>query len=148
LNRDDGKSLRPDSSPGHTLHEGADGAVVCRPSPGDEFQSAENVHILETWNTGRDTAVSIARARLGPGKETETHLLRTTQERYLIDSGKGEVRIGTMEPRKVARGDVVFIPANVSQSIRNTGATDLVFYCICTPPFDADNYQSLSTRMG
>jgi mannose-6-phosphate isomerase-like protein (cupin superfamily) len=135
--------MRPERSPDHTLYEGADGAVICRPSPGDEFHSTENVHILETWHSARDRAVSIARARLEPGKETETHLLRTTQERYLIGSGEGEVRIGTMKPRQVACGDVVFIPAGVSQSIRNTGETDLVFYCICTPPFDADNYLSL-----
>ena len=135
--------MRPDQSPAHTLHEGTDGAVVCRPSPDDEFASAENVYMLESWNTARDSAVSIARARLEPGNETEAHVLGTTQERYLIDSGEGEVRIGTMEPRKVARGDVVFIPAGVSQSVRNTGETDLVFYCICTPPFDADDYQSL-----
>jgi mannose-6-phosphate isomerase-like protein (cupin superfamily) len=138
--------MRPDRSPGHTLHEGADGAVVCRPSPGDEFHGAENVHILEIWNTRRDRAASIARARLEPGKETETHLLRSTQERYLIDSGEGEVRIGSMDPRQVVCGDVVFIPAGVSQSIRNIGESDLVFYCICTPPFDADNYQSLPSE--
>jgi mannose-6-phosphate isomerase-like protein (cupin superfamily) len=138
--------MRPDRAPQHVLYEGADGAVVSRPSPGDEFTSSENVHILESWNTARDKAVSIARARLEPGQETASHLLENTQERYLVDSGEGEVRIGTMGTRPVAAGDVVFIPAGVSQSIRNTGAIDLVFYCICTPSFHADNYQSLSTR--
>ncbi|MGI9263715.1 MAG: cupin domain-containing protein [Gammaproteobacteria bacterium] len=141
-----GKSMRPRRRPGHTLFEGSDDSIVCHPCPTDEFPSAENVHILETWNTAQDKNASIARARLEPGMETENHLLKTTTERYLVHSGEGEVRIGEMVPRRVVAGDVVFIPPGVPQSIRNTGSVDLVFYCICTPRFQAGDYQSLAMK--
>ena len=138
--------MRPPRRPEPSLFEGTDNSVVCHPCPADEYPSAENVHILETWNTAQDDDVSIARARLEPGMETENHLLRTTKERYLVHSGCGEVCIGEMPPRTVVGGDVVFIPPGVSQSVRNTGSVDLVFYCICTPRFDADDYQSLAAK--
>jgi len=37
-------------------------------------------------------------------------------------------------------GDVVVIPPMTSQKIANTGTTDLVFYCVCTPPFTQECY--------
>jgi mannose-6-phosphate isomerase-like protein (cupin superfamily) len=43
----------------------------------------------------------------------------------------------------VRPGDVVVIPAGESQSIANTGAVDLVFYCICTPRFTPECYEAL-----
>jgi mannose-6-phosphate isomerase-like protein (cupin superfamily) len=57
------------------------------------------------------------------------------QEIYLIVSGQGRVTIGGMDPADVASGDVVIIPPEHSQKVTNTGKTDLVFYCICTPRF-------------
>ena len=39
------------------------------------------------------------------------------------------------EPTMVSTGDVIVIPAGASQKITNTGKTDLVFYCVCTPRF-------------
>jgi mannose-6-phosphate isomerase-like protein (cupin superfamily) len=43
----------------------------------------------------------------------------------------------------VRPGDVVVIPAGVAQSIANTSARDLVFYCICTPRFTPACYEAL-----
>jgi len=43
----------------------------------------------------------------------------------------------------VGAGDVVRIPANTPQRITNTGATDLIFYAICSPRFQAKCYQAL-----
>jgi len=40
-------------------------------------------------------------------------------------------------------GDVVVIPAGVSQQIVNCGARDLVFYCICSPRFTPECYEAL-----
>ena len=37
----------------------------------------------------------------------------------------------------------VRIPAGVRQRIRNTGPTDLVFLCICTPRFEQSAYREL-----
>jgi mannose-6-phosphate isomerase-like protein (cupin superfamily) len=64
-------------------------------------------------------------------------------ERYLVLSGSGVVTVGDMAPRQVDPGDVVVIPRGTSQQVSNIGKTDLVFYCICTPRFSPDCYESL-----
>ena len=46
----------------------------------------------------------------------------------------------------IAAGDVVVIPAGVSQSIRNPGPRDLVFHCVCTPRFTPDIILSSGTQ--
>ncbi len=108
-----------------------------------EFSTPEGCYILEAWNNGQDRAASIARARVLPGTATRPHRLRGTVERYLITEGTGRVRIGDRMEQDVRPGDVVFIPAGCAQQISNTGENDLVFYCICTPAFDAACYESL-----
>ena len=45
-----------------------------------------------------------------------------------------------LEPALVGVGDVIIIPEGASQKITNTGQTDLVFYCVCTPRFTEDCY--------
>lgn len=135
--------LRPERPAGHRLIEGPDGGVVCRPVEDDEFPSSENVAILESWHSHCDPGLSVARARLLPGEATETHCLDRTTERYLIVKGSGIVHIGTLGPVEVGPGDVVFIPPGVSQRIANGGDCDLIFYCLCTPAFNASDYRRL-----
>ena len=48
-----------------------------------------------------------------------------------------------LAPTLVGPGDVVVIPAGVPQQITNVGDADLVFYCVCTPRFRPDGYESL-----
>jgi len=88
--------------------------------------------------------MSIARARLAPGEATEPHRLDHTTERYLIVEGSGSVRVGALDPVAVRPGDIVFVPPGVPQQVANTGDRDLVFYCLCTPPFDGSDYLRLS----
>jgi len=87
-----------------------------------------------------DNKLSIARARVEPGITTKAHRLEGIKEIYLIVNGKGIVNIEGLEPTEVEKGDVVIIPPEKSQRIRNTGKSDLVFYCICTPSFSQDRY--------
>ena len=103
----------------------------------------EGCHIVELHNTATDADCSIARARLEPGRTTRLHCLRGTLERYVILEGMGEVIVGDRPPQTVGELDVVNIPAGVSQSISNAAQTDLIFLCICTPRFVAENYQDL-----
>jgi mannose-6-phosphate isomerase-like protein (cupin superfamily) len=80
--------------------------------------------------------VSIARATIKPGVTTKAHhLLNGVQEIYIITAGQGRVYIGSLAPTDVTVGDVVVIPSMTSQKVENTGKTDLVFYCVCTPRF-------------
>ncbi len=111
--------------------------------PGTETLIDEGCYIVELHNSDADADCSIARARLDPGKATRLHCLEVTVERYVILEGMGEVEIDGAPPKGVQALDVVNIPANAPQSITNTGQTDLVFLCICTPRFVAKNYRDL-----
>ncbi len=117
------------------------GSEVIRPQEEDERLTDEGVRILESWNVPRDGRVSIARARLLPGETTRWHYLVETVERYLIVSGRGTVELGDRQPESVGPGDIVVIPAGLAQRIRCDGPDDLVFYCVCTPRFEASNYR-------
>jgi mannose-6-phosphate isomerase-like protein (cupin superfamily) len=135
--------LRPGRASHSDLQRGEQGETICRPTMDDEFLSAEGVHILESWHASEDRQLSIARARLAPGQSSQPHRLANTVERYVIVSGSGEVRVGSLPSTPAQPGDIVYIPAGVRQSIVNTGSVDLVFYCLCSPPFDAADYVSL-----
>ena len=113
-----------------------------RPDPAREWLSDEGCYILESWNDAADGAASIARARVEPGATTQNHRLRGVVERYLIIEGEGRASVGGVDSN-VRSGDIVIIPADVSQSITNTGRVSLVFYCICTPRFTPACYEAL-----
>jgi len=117
--------------------------TVARPDESKEFTTAERCSILEVWNDTSDAGASIARARVAPGVTTQPHRLHGVVERYLIIEGSGFVRIGDSIKTTVAPGDIVVIPAEVTQQITNTGVSDLVFYCVCTPRFAPECYESL-----
>jgi mannose-6-phosphate isomerase-like protein (cupin superfamily) len=113
--------------------------------PASEFFTEEGCYITELHNSADDAGCSVARARLEPGKTTELHCLQDIVERYVIISGNGEVEIERQAPQRVAAMDVVIIPAAASQRITNSGDTDLVFLCICTPRFEPEKYRQLTT---
>lgn len=107
-----------------------------------EYYTEERCHILVT-DAPNDDDVSLARARVEPGVTTARHSLTGVDERYVLLAGEGLVEVGADDATVVGPGDVVAIPAGVSQRITNTGTTDLVFLCICTPPFTPDCYVDL-----
>lgn len=109
----------------------------------DEYWFQEGCHILEVANHPDDPQVSIARARVEAGVATQWHCLHETWERYLIIAGEGFAEIGDLAAARVSAGDVVLIPPDTRQRIRNTGSQDLVFYAICSPRFTPECYQSL-----
>lgn len=117
-------------------------SAISHPNPEAEFKTPERCAIIETWNDSADSAVSIARARVEPGITTQLHRL-DIDERYLIVQGRGVARIGDLEPADVGPGDVVVIPAGTPQQISNSGDYDLLFYCICSPRFRPEGYESL-----
>jgi mannose-6-phosphate isomerase-like protein (cupin superfamily) len=100
-----------------------------------EYFIAEGCFITELSNSADDPAVSIARARLEPGKTTRWHYLRGTTERYVVLRGAGLVEVDELPAQHVGSGDVVIIPAGARQRISNTGSDDLVFLAICAPRF-------------
>ena len=116
--------------------------IINQPDPAREFMTPEGCAILESWNNAVDGEVSIARATVAPGVTTQPHRLRDVVERYLVIQGSGRVRVGDLE-QDVRPGDVVLIPANVAQQISNTGVSELMFYCICSPRFTPQCYEAL-----
>jgi mannose-6-phosphate isomerase-like protein (cupin superfamily) len=117
--------------------------IVKANSP-NEYLTPEHCHIAENYS---DKGVSIARATVQPGVTTLAHHLVGIQEIYLITSGQGKVTIGGLEPTNVGVGDVVIIPPQTSQKVTNTGKTNLVFYCICTPRFTEACYVNEEPEM-
>jgi mannose-6-phosphate isomerase-like protein (cupin superfamily) len=117
--------------------------TVYRFKPESEFCTEERCYIVELANTSSDETCSIARARVEPGVITCLHAVLDTVERYVILEGEGEVEIGDNPAVWVGPLDVVRIPRNVPQRIRNVGQTDLIFLAICTPRFRQEAYVDL-----
>jgi len=117
---------------------------VERFQPETETFIDEGCYIVELHNGAADVGCSIARARLLPRSTTRMHSLQGTIERYVIIEGTGTVRIGNTTAQTVAAMDVVTIPADIPQSITNSGEVDLIFLCICTPRFVEQHYQDLA----
>ena len=117
--------------------------TIHQPDLNTEILTQEGCWILESWNDASDGAVSLARARVAPGVTTERHCLLGVDERYLVVTGSGLMKTGTLPPTRVAPGHIIVIPAGISQQITNDGTSDLIFYCICTPRFSPGCYQAL-----
>ncbi|MEN8820991.1 MAG: cupin domain-containing protein [Abyssibacter sp.] len=110
-----------------------------------EYWFEEGCYILEHLNCAKDSAVSVARARVPVGGQTRWHKLRGIRERYILLEGRGVVEIGHAPARAVGPGEVVQIAPGQRQRIRNTGPTDLVFLAVCTPRFDPACYEDCDT---
>jgi mannose-6-phosphate isomerase-like protein (cupin superfamily) len=118
-------------------------ASIQRTQPDSEYYFEEGCFITELSNSSDDPDVSVARARVEPGKTTCWHSLEVISERYIILEGQGMVEVADLDPEMVGPGDVVIIPSGQRQRITNSGATDLIFLAICTPRFDASAYKDL-----
>lgn len=108
-----------------------------------EFYFKEGCYITEQYNRTEDPSISIAMARVEPGKKTRWHRLRDITERYYILKGTGVVEIGALPPTRVSTGDIVIIPPMCAQRIKNPGNEDLVFLAICTPRFVYESYEDI-----
>lgn len=109
----------------------------------DEYYFDEGCFITEISNSTDDLTLSIARARVEPGKTTKWHYLSNIAERYIILEGHGSVEVGDLEAQLVKPGDAVIIPAGERQRISNVGDDSLIFLAICTPRFEESAYSSI-----
>jgi mannose-6-phosphate isomerase-like protein (cupin superfamily) len=118
--------------------------IIIHNDDSNEYFFEEGCYILELSNSDKDSNLSIARARLAPNTQTKLHKLNKTIERYIILQGQGDVMLGNSEMeysvKNVKSNDVVIIPENHPQAIKNTGDGDLIFLVICTPRFKVENY--------
>lgn len=88
------------------------------------------------------TTFSMAHAYLKPGTASLPHRLKSSSETYFFLKGKGEISIdGVLH--QVDENDTVFVPANAVQFVRNVGNNDLVFLCVVSPPWAAEDEEIL-----
>ena len=81
---------------------------------------------------------SLAEARIEPGKSTQEHFHRRTEEIYYITHGSARIRIEN-ETSQVSAGDAVAIPPGQKHKIWNTGAQTLRLLCCCAPAYEHDD---------
>lgn len=81
---------------------------------------------------------SLAEATVAAGQQTAPHRHDRTEELYYIQAGSGLITLDE-EQLRVGTGDTVAIPPGTVHSIHNTGGTDLVILCACTPPYSHDD---------
>jgi mannose-6-phosphate isomerase-like protein (cupin superfamily) len=81
---------------------------------------------------------SLAEARLEPGRSTQEHYHRVTEEIYYITHGRGWMRIDG-EERAVHPGDAIAIPPGKRHKIWNKGSEVLRLLCCCAPAYEHDD---------
>lgn len=109
----------------------------------EEYWFEEGCWITELSNVDDDPDLSVARARVAPGRRTRWHALEDITERYVILAGQGRVELGNEQAATVEPGDVVVIAPGQAQRIENVGSEDLVFLALCTPRFRPECYLDL-----
>jgi mannose-6-phosphate isomerase-like protein (cupin superfamily) len=114
------------------------GIIKSQNNPEKYFE--EKCFITEILNSEEYPGMSISKARVNPGVTTVLHWLNNTEEKYFVLLGKGEMEIDGELFGTVQAGDLVIIPMNSTQRIKNIGSDDLIFICICTPRFEIKNY--------
>lgn len=77
---------------------------------------------------------SLAEATVPPGETTLLHRHARTEELYHVSAGHGRMTLGPRE-FAVGPGDTICIPPGTPHRIANTGDTDLIVLCACTPAY-------------
>ncbi len=86
----------------------------------------------------QELGCSIAHAIIPTGESTLPHLLNRSTELYYILKGVGEMHIDN-DSAPVSEGQCILIPPETRQWIRNSGRENLVFLCIVSPKWQAED---------
>ncbi len=82
--------------------------------------------------------LSLADARVPPGRTTILHIHRKAEEIYHILRGNGSMQVG-QDIIEVEEGDTVCIPQNIPHRITNTSKEELRFLCCCAPAYSHED---------
>ncbi len=111
----------------------------------EEFTANDGCRIRELLHPANDPvelSYSIAVARVDAGRQSYMHKLQQG-EVYCILQGKGEMHIEN-EVELVSTGDLIVIPANSVQWIKNVGEGELIFTAIVNPPWTQEGDMRLN----
>jgi mannose-6-phosphate isomerase-like protein (cupin superfamily) len=117
--------------------------LVKKPEHCIEFEANDGClikELLHPYKDGVDLPYSLAIARVAAGKDTYRHRLKQAEVYYIL-SGSGKMHINT-EAQEIHAGEAVMIPPGSVQWIENTGAGELRFAAIVSPPWMAENDQA------
>ena len=117
--------------------------IVRRPDETTRFVTSDESRVVEVFHPDREPlpegmACSIAHARVASGAATAPHTLATSTEVYWVLSGRGRMHIGD-ESADIGPGEAVLIPPGSVQWIEALGDEELVFLCVVTPPWSAED---------
>lgn len=110
----------------------------------EEFTAIDGCHIRELLHNKNDALelpYSVALARVEPGRRTYRHRLDRAEVYYLL-AGTGRMHVDEQECI-VTQGEAVYIPAGAEQWIENTGAAELRFLAIVSPPWSKEGDKRL-----
>ena len=99
-----------------------------------EFIAGDNAILRELLHPDKaelKLRYSLAHAMLKPGHSSYRHKLKTSEIYYILE-GEGLMHIDN-ESARVLPGQVIYIPPDSVQYIKNTGKGDLKFLCIVDP---------------
>ena len=117
--------------------------IVRRPDETTRFVTSDESRVVEVFHPDREAlpagmACSIAHARVAAGAATVPHTLATSTEIYWVLSGRGRMHIGD-ETADIGPGEAVLIPPDSIQWIEAADGEELVFLCVVTPPWSAED---------
>lgn len=100
------------------------------------YMTRDGSLIRELFHPARDGGgrMSLAEAVLPSGRATVPHSHPTSEELYHVLRGRGRMALGRKE-FDLAPGDTVRIAAGEVHHVVNSGEEDLVFLCLCHPPY-------------
>ena len=99
-----------------------------------EFIAGDNAILRELLHPDKaelKLRYSLAHAMLKPGETSYRHKLKASEVYYILE-GEGLMHIDN-ESARVLPGQVVYIPPDAVQYIKNIGQVDLKFLCIVDP---------------
>ena len=84
---------------------------------------------------------SLAHAIVKTGETSQQHKLKNSEVYYILE-GEGIMYINN-EPESVRTGQVIYIPPEATQYIKNTGKSDLKFLAIVDPAWQPEDEEVL-----
>jgi mannose-6-phosphate isomerase-like protein (cupin superfamily) len=110
----------------------------------EEFIASDKTILRELLHPDKknlNLRYSLAHAVLKSGSTSQQHKLKTSEVYYILE-GEGIMYIDE-ENAEIHSNQIIYIPPNSKQFIKNTGNTDLKFLCIVDPAWNIKNEEIL-----